>query len=255
MPCPIDQIELVLGSDRRGVTQLSYVEKVADLAELLGVLLAPPVDIPITILDAERRGALLGIKAVGGTVPAFVHLDWPWGELQEFDNAWAGKDLNRFEMRFRDRMLKAGVSSPHARFICSALDEMIGNAQEHASAQYPGLATFEVTRHWWMFSVTDFGVGIPSRLRENLRYACLHDPDAISQALEHGVSTSSEEGRGLGFAQVFRALADRAAKLRVRSGRGLVTWEGLVAGTGTRDLSPRLDRQGTHIRAAARIRK
>lgn len=182
-----------------------------------------------------------------------MHLDWPWGELQEFDDRWPTKDLNRFEMRFKDRMIKAGISSAHARFVCGAFDEMISNAQEHSSSKLPSVATFEVKECWWMFSVTDFGIGIPCRLRQNHHHCHLRDPEAISQALEHGVSTFQESGRGMGFSQVFRALADRSAKMRLRSGKGLVTWEGLVGGTGARDLSPRPERQGTHIRAAARI--
>jgi hypothetical protein len=138
-------------------------------------------------------------------------------------------------------------------FVCAALDEMISNAQEHACTGLPSLATFEVTSRWWMFSVTDFGIGVPDRLRQNPAHARLVDPDAISRALAHGVSTFPEPGRGVGFSQVFRALADRSAKVRIRSGRGLVTWEGLVGGTGRQQLSPRPHRQGAHVRAGAKI--
>lgn len=236
------------------MSQRVPIRYAADLSELLGLLLEFPladVDLHRLLPDPVRLGVFKNLVTREGSRGGFAHLVWDWGELQEFDGDWSG---SQFEMRFKDRMMREGVSSSHAALVCGAFDEMISNAQEHSSSELPSIATFEVTRSIWMFSVTDFGIGIPNRLRENRAHMYLRDPDAISKALDHGVSTFENDERGMGYAQVFRALADRAAKLRIRSGRGLVEWEGVVDGTGQQQLSPKRLRRGTHVRAGARIR-
>lgn len=254
MPSPVDKIELFCEEGVRQRVQLRYMAELAELAGLQRHFPEAEADTGPLLADPARRRAFDGLAARGGTAPGFAHIEWEWGELQEFDEEWSGRTLARFEMRFKERMMRAGVPSGHAAFVCGALDEMISNAQEHSSSELRSLATFEVTPSWWMFSVTDFGIGIPERLRENRLHRNLRDPDAISKALEHGVSTFAQEGRGMGFSSVFRALTERAAKLRIRSGRGLVEWEGLVNGTGEQQLLPKPLREGTHVRAAAKIR-
>lgn len=248
---PIDRLELVAETSTRPHVE---IRTVADLAELAALLrLRSELTLTGPLLDRGRRAGYDRLRALGGSGRGRQRLEWLCGELQEFDGDWAGRSLKDFETRFRVRLTQAGVPAAHAVFICAALDEIISNAQEHACTDLPSLATFEVTRAWWIFSVTDFGIGIPERLRQNPAHAQLADPDAISRALEHGVSTFPESGRGIGFSQVFRALTDRSAKVRLRSGRGLVTWEGLVGGTGRQQLSPRPTREGAHVRAGAKI--
>ncbi|WP_146155880.1 sensor histidine kinase [Enhygromyxa salina] len=208
---------------------------------MLGQLLLGPQ-------QSKLIDALVGPSGNRGGQP--LRIQWGWGELQEFDGDWSGTG---FEMRFKTSMMRGGVSSGHAAFVCGAMDEMISNAQEHSRADCFAVATYEVTKSFWMFSVTDFGIGIPDRIRENRRHRGLKDLDAISAALEHGVSTYQEEERGMGYSQVFRALADRAARLRIRSGCGLLEWEGFVNGVGEQQLSPKPRRGGTHVRAAAKL--
>lgn len=184
-------------------------------------------------------------------------VETPAGEIRAFDHgssAWEPDgDLLAFLFRFKQALAREGVSSQHSVFVCRAFEEILSNAQEHSFTPERSLATYEVRSGWWMFSVTDFGVGIAERLRANTRYSDLLDLEAVAKALEHGTSTFEGEGRGFGFTQVFTALTNRNAKLRIRSGRALVTWTGIVHGTGERELHAKPCRIGTHVRAAARI--
>lgn len=253
MASPIDKLELLRAA---GKTERTALKTLADLAEVVAILATDP-EAPVELLPLgpQREQSYWRLNALGQSGWAPLHLEWSFGELQEFDGDWAGQPYVRFKMRFKERLVKAGIDPRHAALVCGAFDEMIGNAQEHPGSSIRALATFEVMQKYWIFSVTDFGIGIPDRLRQNHEYADLNDMEAISKALNHGVSTYPRaEGRGFGFSKIFQALADRDAKVRLRAGRGLVELTGIVKGTGTLVLKPKPQRQGSHVRAGARIR-
>lgn len=247
----IDRLELLRGAAGGTPFRLRTLGDLAEVVALVRSRAETAVELEL-LTSAAQKQAFAALDAFAGGGPA-VSLTLASGELQEFDDAWAGSSLSRFEMRFKDRLMAVGLTSNHATLICAALDEMISNAQEHADAPCRSLATFEVTDRWWSFSVTDFGRGIPNRLRQNPEHHALRDPDAIATALNHGVSTYREPGRGTGFSQVFRALADRSAKVRIRAGGGLVELEGIVEGTGTLSRIAKSARVGTHVRAGAML--
>lgn len=254
MATVIDRLELTGG---RPGGQPVALTNLGDLAEAVALLRADPdtaVD-PACVTSAYTRKLYWSLNALGSPTTSEISIQWPNGELREFDEHWAGSSLTRFEMRFKAQLRRQGVAVDHAAFICAALDEMIGNAQEHAGASVGSLATFEVNDRWWAFSVTDFGRGIPARLRQNPLHQDRRDPDAIATALNRGVSTYQDRGRGMGFAQIFRALADRNARVRIRAGCGLVELTGIVGehGTGTLNIVAKPPRLGTHVRAGARL--
>jgi len=248
---PIDKLELLRAAGR---SERTPIHTLADLAEVVAILAADP-EVPVDLepLDSQSEQSYRRLNALGQSAWAPIHLEWSFGELQEFDQHWVGSPYIRFKMRFKDRLIQAGIAPGQAALMCGALDEMIGNAQSHSGSSTRALATFEVTQRWWIFSVTDFGIGIPERLRQNHDHAHLNDMDAISAALKHGVSTYRDPHRGVGFSQIFRPLADRKAKVRIRAGCGLVELTGIVGGTGALVLKPKPARQGTHVRAGAKI--
>lgn len=254
----IDRYELLLDAGRACEIELPSI---ADLSELVGIQLSSSsrcVGARTPLLARAACGArqyesLLANETHG----ELVEIRWKHGELREFDHppsAWEpGGALLKFVFRFKLMLAERGVEPAHAVFICRAFEEMLSNAQEHSRCVRRSLATFEVSERWWAFSVTDFGIGIASRLRENPRYAGARDLDAVEKALQHGVSTLEGEGRGFGFSQLFRALTRRNARLRIRSEHALVNGSGGDDGTGERVLLPKRYRRGTHVRAGARF--
>jgi hypothetical protein len=140
------------------------------------------------------------------------------------EKEWSAFDMSQqsFHAALRDR----GLEPPNAAAIVAAFHEMSSNATEHASAPIRPIAAWQVTSDEWEFSVTDVGRGVRESLRQAAAYATVEDIDAMKLALTDGVSCTGIAGRGLGFATVFKALADRSAELRFRSGEVSVAWSG-----------------------------
>lgn len=248
----IDRLELFAEEGRWINVELPSL---ADVAELSGlkrkhVVLPPPSKAHIGVASAI-------LKCIDETGHAALRNETTIGEIRTFEHspsAWeVGGELRRFLLAFKESLVQRSIKSDHAVFVCKAFEEILSNAQEHSRSKERSIATYEVRAGWWMFSVTDFGIGIAERLRENRRYASLLDLDAVAQALEHGTSTFDGEGRGFGFTTVFSALANRNAKLRIRSGRALVTLTGIVHGTGELERHAKPLRIGAHVRAGAKI--
>lgn len=138
-----------------------------------------------------------------------------------------GGSFLRFQDRFRTALRYAGLDPRYSDALAGAASEMASNAVEHAAAPVPPLASFEVTQQMWSFGVTDVGRGALASLRENPAYVGLEtEVEALELALQEGVSRSGNPGRGLGFSTVFKALVDRQARLRFRSGGATSRWEG-----------------------------
>jgi hypothetical protein len=132
-----------------------------------------------------------------------------------------------FEETFKDALVKAGHTTAFAHALAGAFNEMASNASEHAEAPIPPVAAFSVRGAAWGFAVVDVGRGARSSLAENPEFSTLSsDLDALRLAVQPGISSRREPGRGNGFRHIFKALVDRSCRLRIRSGAALARWSG-----------------------------
>ena len=198
------------------------------------------------------------VKGVGGSIPI---ADEPLGNvgLHELppigSSQWnPGGSFVAFQERFHAALRQGGVKQhSYAAALTGALVEMASNAVEHANSPASPITSFEVIDgRGWSFGVTDVGRGALASLRENPAYAHLEaEGEALEFMLKAGVSRTGETGRGLGFSNVFKALVDRRATLRFRSGGAVASWEGESPTEQTvHSQGLPVTRQGFHVRIA-----
>jgi hypothetical protein len=132
-----------------------------------------------------------------------------------------------FQDSFRAALVEFGMERRFSNGLSGALVEMASNAVEHAASPLAPVACFEVNGTEWAFGVTDVGRGTLASIRENSAFVSLRtETEALKTVLQEGVSRTGEAGRGRGFTRVFKALVDRRARLRFRSGAASAHWEG-----------------------------
>jgi hypothetical protein len=247
MACLIDLLELLAG---RKPQESAVMRTAADAAEYCGLLVSVENPTAPTAWSMPEIAQSLCEKIAQGGLPAETKLRvGRHSEMALFDANWSDAD---FLQCFGQALADCGLPLKHSRVFRGALGEMIGNAQEHPQSRQPALATYDVTSSWWMFSVTDFGVGIPTRLRQNPKYSTLSDIDTLIRAVQQGVSTFEDGGRGHGFNDVMRVLVERSARVRIRSGRGLLELEQNNF-VGDHVVRPKVDRTGCHVRVGAKM--
>jgi anti-sigma regulatory factor (Ser/Thr protein kinase) len=200
------------------------------------------------------NGAGAGLSAESQSQSAHtlgVHQLPPFGS----DEWKLGGSVSAYQECFHAALRQAGMKPKYAGALTGALTEMASNAVEHASSPASPVASFEVTRGSWSFGVTDVGRGVLASLQENPAYAELEgEGEALKLVLQEGVSRTGKPDRGLGFSSVFKALVDRRATLRFRSGGAVASWEG-VSPTEQTICSQGLPvtRHGFHVRVAGPI--
>jgi hypothetical protein len=172
------------------------------------------------LLSAGSGSALFSLSQRQAGRAAFLAL--PDGEVCDVPvdvEGWrVGQPFMLFQERFKAALRQGGVSSEPAHALVGAFAEMANNAAEHSFAAIPPVASFETRAERWTFSVTDVGCGVVESLRRNPAYATVRDgKNALSLALQHGVSGTGKAGRGTGFTTLFKSLADRRCTIRFRS--------------------------------------
>lgn len=150
---------------------------------------------------------------------------------------FAGDGGLMFQDRFARALRENGFSREMALGLVAAFAEMADNIVQHSgktrSSPAPGLVGFQVRRRWMCFAVADTGRGVLASLRTNERYRWMErDHDALTHAVQHAATSRDSALTGNGFAEVHRALADLAGKLRFRSGTACLLLDGQG---GTRD--------------------
>jgi hypothetical protein len=211
----------------------------------------------VDLLD-QLRGRIDGLGGLTGSLLVVGVTET--GEVQEVpmevDRWEPGDPFLLFQERFKTALVKAGAPLPFAHGVVGALNEMASNAIEHAQAPAPPVSTFEVLPDRWGFSVTDIGIGLLASLKNNPAYQALkNDVTALQAAVKDGVSATSRAGRGFGFTQVFRSLADRACRIRFRTTGALATWEGVSPAAQHLKMSPMPQRAGFHVAVSGSLPK
>jgi len=149
-------------------------------------------------------------------------------EIPPSGDGWRpGAPMMLAQQDFSRKLRRRGLPRLLAAGLAGAFDEMASNAREHSQTEVPPVACLQVEPGYWAFSVTDVGRGALSSLRENPKFESLRSESwALKWALQDGVSRHSDPGRGRGFGSVFKALVDRSAVLRFRSGGASGRWTG-----------------------------
>lgn len=166
-----------------------------------------------------------------------------------------GGSFVSFQETFRAALRGEGVDQHYSDALTGAVAEMASNAVEHADSPVPPIASFEVANRAWSFGVTDVGRGALASIQENPLYADLEgEVEALELILQEGVSRTGKPGRGKGFTEVFKALVDRRAILRFRSGGATSLWEGESPTAQTIHFQGLpFRRQGFHVRVGGPI--
>jgi len=132
-------------------------------------------------------------------------------------------DWRPFVYSTRRRLVAAGFSTDSARAIVAAFGEMVNNVWDHSMSDYPGLVAYEVQEKRATFCIADVGVGVLHSLRQNPRFESLKTSNAaLNLALKDGVSRFDGQGRGYGFSDLLRGVANQWGIARLRTGEATV---------------------------------
>jgi hypothetical protein len=149
------------------------------------------------------------------------------GCLQLGSQPIAETELTRLSILTKRSACAAGFDDRAASQLSAAIGELLSNIIEHSEASHTGLVAFQARDGCFEFVAADQGVGALATLRRNPRFAALaSDREALPLVLEHGCSRYEEPGRGAGFDDMFRGLANHNGNLRFRSGDAAVLIDG-----------------------------
>jgi hypothetical protein len=147
----------------------------------------------------------------------------------------------------------AGIDGRTASQLAAAVGELLSNIIEHSEASHTGLAAFEAMDGCFEFVAADQGVGALTSLRCNSRFTTLTtDREALPLVLEHGCSRHDDPGRGAGFDDMFRGLANHSGYLRFRSGDAAVLIDGASPGLVNRKVKKKSHLKGFLASVACR---
>jgi hypothetical protein len=143
---------------------------------------------------------------------------------------------------------KSSLPNAAAAQAVSALGEFEANIIQHSTDSAMGIVAYELTPTFLGLYSSDLGQGVLASLRKNPTYAFLDDEgEALKLALQEGVSSSTEVGRGQGFRPIFVGLASHLGLLRFRSGDSLLELNGFAGGPARQELKERAAVTGFHV--------
>lgn len=130
----------------------------------------------------------------------------------------------------------------------AALGELDSNIEEHSGDSKLGVIAFEIAERFIGIYASDRGCGVLDSLRRHPAFSGLDDSgEALRLAIQEGVSSSTQLGRGMGFRPIFRGLASLSALLRFRSGDSLLEINGFGGGIPVQGLRERASISGFHV--------
>jgi signal transduction histidine kinase len=157
------------------------------------------------------------------------------GTLQELINFHDEEEIPGIIERISEILENQGYKLKERVAICSVLSEVCANAAEHGASSFGAYAAVQAYNHIVsgprrrgeevLIAIADGGVGVRETLSRNTAYAehTGTDNDAIRHALEMGVTSTGEIGRGGGLALVAQIAARSGGSLSLRSGTGRIT--------------------------------
>ncbi|AHY45652.1 Histidine kinase-, DNA gyrase B-, and HSP90-like ATPase [Rubrobacter radiotolerans] len=157
------------------------------------------------------------------------------GTLQELINFHTEEEIPRIINRISEILKGKEYLLRERVAICSTLSEICANAAEHGTSSFGAFAAVQAYNHIVsgsrrageevIISIADGGPGIRETLARNPQYKdhTETDNEAIRHALEMGVSSTGELGRGGGLTLVAQISARSGGSLSIRSGAGRVT--------------------------------
>ena len=132
---------------------------------------------------------------------------------------------------FQQRLVRAsknvGFQPGYSRALAGVMLELVENVLQHSRVSEAGnehaLVAYHTTPNYLAFSISDLGVGLLTSLRSSTTWAELSSDEAALKAIvRHGASRKDGLGEGEGFKQLFKALVDRSANIRIRTGTAAV---------------------------------
>lgn len=198
----------------------------------------------LKLLDAWSRSdrRLAGARAaLAGTVSEPDLFSAP---TLEFASLRSRQDLDRLPSRFCDRLERSlkhhGFGKKLAVGIAKSFFDMADNVVQHSGADvdHPaiGAVAYEVADRQCTFAVSDLGRGVLASLQTSRDWKHLAtSAEALDAAVRNGASRREGQGKGQGFSELHRALADLAGWLRFASGDAVLRLEGEA----DRRLAPR----------------
>ena len=164
------------------------------------------------------------------------------GILQLADVPLPETERTHFSIRAKAAALAAGFAARTASQLTAAMLEMLDNIIEHSRAEKTGRIAYQAREGRFTFVVADSGIGALASLQRNRSYSHLgSDQEALPLVLQDGTSRHPDAGRGKGFNDLFRGLADHKGDLRFRSGAAAV----LIDGHSPNPLHPKVKTKPT----------
>lgn len=212
-------------------TTLPAIIQYKCLAWTLNIDLPP---LPQEIVDSDIGKAFCSIESLlqSGQELRPTHIPTIDSRSVEFTALTAKADLETqswqlFEARFNRSAQQSGFSHSIADLLQGALYEMAENALLHSNTRSPVTVGYRALDGFAQFCVADTGIGILASLCSSPDYAWLQRHNkAIRKALQDGVSRFGTQRGGMGFREVFKAVASQWGLLRFRSGEGCIVIDG-----------------------------
>lgn len=142
--------------------------------------------------------------------------------IRGFQTAAEADDLRwmTFCKRMENAGAKAGLGQQFAKALAGTVEEMASNVVEHSEDAETSIVGYRWTQREFEYVVADSGIGVLESLRKNTYYSDLDDAGkALETAVQEGESRHGHNvGRGLGFRDLLKNIANRNSFLRFRSG-------------------------------------
>ena len=159
-------------------------------------------------------------------------------------------DWNLFEQRFLSGLRRGGFASDFAHGILKSFHEMSENVAQHGAfgqSFCEGISAYHVEPGKFAFSVGDLGCGFLRSLQVSDSWKHIQrGRDALSAVIREGASRRMGQGEGEGFKELWKALADHGALVRIRSSDAAAKILPSLSGREA-EISASIETLGSHI--------
>lgn len=196
-----------------------------DYSNAISRLSSPSRCIPIEALQASLNKSGLSHLGVTTTLNPneFEFIRGFQTEAEADDLRWM-----TFCKRLENAAASAGLGDSFAKALAGTVEEMTSNIMEHSDRPDTGTIAYRWCEKEFEYVVADAGIGVLESLKKNSYYSYLDDSGkALETAVQEGESRHGHNvGRGLGFRDFFKNIANRNSYLRFRSGNYTLVIDG-----------------------------